>query len=203
MRLVTIMVDRAAPISVPVTSNVFSVALVAPHRSPIEFDEAFEKLRAECWYLHRRDNDAWVFGQFDQALEAGLRIQIKHAGGFASDSEGVHRASRNKDQCAGAGDFADVAREEFGLSLEHVELRTTNPIESVFATVRHRTVRMKGALSQATARLMFFKLVMAAAKTWRRLQGQNQLPKVIKGVKFRDGPDATPNRSENACCSRS
>jgi len=51
-------------------------------------------------------------------------------------------------------------------------LRTTNPIESVFATVRHRTVRMKGALSQATARLMVFKLVMAAAKTWRRLQGQ-------------------------------
>ncbi len=55
-------------------------------------------------------------------------------------------------------------------------LRTTNPIESVFATVRHRTVRMKGALSQDTARLMVFKLVMAASKTWRRLQGQNQLP---------------------------
>jgi len=42
---------------------------------------------------------------------------------------------------------------------------------------------MKGALSQDTARLMVFKLVMAAAKTWRRLQGQNQLPKVIQGVK--------------------
>ena len=66
-------------------------------------------------------------------------------------------------------------------------LRTTNPIESVFATVRHRTVRMKGALSQDTARLMVFKLVMAASKTWRRLQGQNQLPKVVKGAKFRDG----------------
>ena len=48
-------------------------------------------------------------------------------------------------------------------------LRTSNPIESVFATVRHRTVRMKGALSQDTARLMVFKLVMAASKTWRRL----------------------------------
>ena len=59
-------------------------------------------------------------------------------------------------------------------------LRTTNPVESVFATVRHRTVRMKGALSQDTARLMVFKLVMAASKTWRRLQGQNQLPKVIQ-----------------------
>ena len=37
--------------------------LVAPQRSPIEFDEAFEKLRTECWYLHRRDNDAWVFAR--------------------------------------------------------------------------------------------------------------------------------------------
>ena len=65
--------------------------------------------------------------------------------------------------------------------------RTSNPIESVFATVRHRTVRMKGALSRDTARVMVFKLVMAAAKSWRRLQGQNQLPKVINGVIFRDG----------------
>src|ERR1700724_2752824 len=44
-------------------------------------------------------------------------------------------------------------------------LRTTNPIESVFATVRHRTVRMKGALSQDTVRLMVFKLVFAAARS--------------------------------------
>src|SRR5947209_2520524 len=66
-------------------------------------------------------------------------------------------------------------------------LRTSNPIESVFATVRHRTVRMKGALSQDTARLMVFKLVMAASKTWRRLNGQNQLPKVTNGVRFKDG----------------
>jgi len=58
-------------------------------------------------------------------------------------------------------------------------LRTSNPIESVFATVRHRTVRTKGALSQDTARLMVFKLVMAAAKTWRRLKGENQLPKSL------------------------
>jgi hypothetical protein len=60
----------------------------------------------------------------------------------------------------------------------------------VFATVRHRTVRMKGALSQDTARLMVFKLVMAASRTWRRLQGQNQLPKVVYGIKFKDGIEA-------------
>ena len=76
----------------------------------------------------------------------------------------------------------------FDFPADHwVHLRTSNPIESVFATVRHRTVRMKGALSQDTARLMVFKLVMAASKTWRRLKGENQLPKIISGVKFKDG----------------
>jgi transposase-like protein len=76
----------------------------------------------------------------------------------------------------------------FDFPAEHwTHLRTSNPIESAFATVRHRTVRMKGALSQDTARLMVFKLVMAASKSWRRLQGQNQLPKIIDGVTFRDG----------------
>ena len=77
-------------------------------------------------------------------------------------------------------------------------LRTANPIESVFATVRHRTVRTKGALSQDTARLMVFKLVMAAAKTWRRLKGEKQLPKVIQGVIFRDGVEVTNTPEQTA-----
>ncbi len=77
-------------------------------------------------------------------------------------------------------------------------LRTSNPIESVFATVRHRTVRTKGALSQDTARLMVFKLVMAAAKTWRRLKGENQLPKVIQGVRFRNGVEVTDTPEQTA-----
>ena len=77
-------------------------------------------------------------------------------------------------------------------------LRTSNPIESVFATVRHRTVRTKGALSQDTARLMVFKLVMAAAKTWRRLKGENQLPKVIQGVTFKNGVEAINTPAQTA-----
>jgi putative transposase len=77
-------------------------------------------------------------------------------------------------------------------------LRTSNPIESVFATVRHRTVRTKGALSQDTARLMVFKLVMAAAKTWRRLKGENQLPKLVQGVTFRNGVEVTNAPEQNA-----
>ena len=77
-------------------------------------------------------------------------------------------------------------------------LRTSNPIESVFATVRHRTVRTRGALSQDTARLMVFKLVMAAAKTWRRLKGENQLPKVVQGVKFTNGVEVTNTPAQSA-----
>ncbi|BAI75264.1 transposase (plasmid) [Azospirillum sp. B510] len=77
-------------------------------------------------------------------------------------------------------------------------IRTSNPIESVFATVRHRTVRTKGALSQETAKLMVFKLITAASKTWRRLQGENQLPKVIRGVTFRNGIEVIEPASQNA-----
>jgi putative transposase len=66
-------------------------------------------------------------------------------------------------------------------------LRTTNVIESSFATVRHRTVRSKGCLSNKTALAMIFKLAEAAEKSWRRLNGHNQLPKLILGVKFADG----------------
>jgi putative transposase len=88
----------------------------------------------------------------------------------------------------------------FDFPAEHwAHLRTSNPIESVFATVRHRTVRTKGALSPRTAKLMVFKLVDAASKTWRRLKGTNYLPKVIAGVRFSNGIEVvTPTESHAA-----
>lgn len=87
----------------------------------------------------------------------------------------------------------------FDFPAEHWDhLRTSNPIESVFATVRHRTVRTKGSLSQRTARLMVFKLVMAAAKTWRRLKGENQLPMVVEGIKSADGVAITTTPDQHA-----
>jgi len=87
----------------------------------------------------------------------------------------------------------------FDFPAEHWDhLRTSNPIESVFATVRHRTVRTKGSLSQRTAKLMVFKLVAAAAKTWRRLKGENQLPKVVQGVKFQNGVEIIETPANHA-----
>ena len=77
-------------------------------------------------------------------------------------------------------------------------LRTTNPIESTFATVRHRTVRTKGCLSNRTALAMIFKLAEAAQQSWRRLDGRNQLPKLITGVKFNDGIEAQSQDAQTA-----
>ena len=77
-------------------------------------------------------------------------------------------------------------------------LRTTNVIESAFATVRHRTVRSKGCLSNKTALAMIFKLAEAAKKSWRRLDGHRQLPKVIRGVRFTDGIEIVRSQAQIA-----
>src|SRR6478609_4659618 len=77
-------------------------------------------------------------------------------------------------------------------------LRTTNPIESTFATVRHRTVRSRGCLSNKTALAMIFKLTQAAEKRWHRLRGHHQLPKVILGVKFNDGIEIVRSQAQAA-----
>jgi putative transposase len=70
-------------------------------------------------------------------------------------------------------------------------LRTTNPIESTFATVRLRTHRTKGSGSRIATLTMVFKLGLEAQKHWRRLQGFELIPKVITGVLFVDGEEQT------------
>ena len=71
---------------------------------------------------------------------------------------------------------------------EHwVHLRTTNPIESTFATVRLRTKRTKGSGSRMACLTMVFKLMQSAEKKWRALNGRELLPEVIQGITFIDG----------------
>jgi len=66
-------------------------------------------------------------------------------------------------------------------------LRTSNPIESTFATVRLRTCKTKGAGSRAACLAMAFKLIESAQKGWRKLNGSKLLPEVVAGVVFKDG----------------
>src|SRR6201995_925310 len=72
-----------------------------------------------------------------------------------------------------------------------LHLRTTNPIESTFATVRLRTYRTKGCGSRIATLTMVFKLGLEAQKHWRRLKGFELIPKVVTGVRFVDGEEQT------------
>jgi putative transposase len=68
-------------------------------------------------------------------------------------------------------------------------IRTTNPIESTFATVRHRSRQAKGCGSRMATLTMVYKLGTVAQKGWRRLRGFALLTKVVAGVKFKDGEE--------------
>ena len=76
-------------------------------------------------------------------------------------------------------------------------IRTSNPIESAFATIRHRTKRSKGCLSRDGMLHMMFKLGQCAEQNWRKLRGFDYLTKVITGINFKDGIEAN-NQDWNA-----
>jgi putative transposase len=71
---------------------------------------------------------------------------------------------------------------------EHwIHIRTTNPIESSFATIRHRTTRTKNCVSRNTLLGLVFQLALTAEKSWRKIRGFDRLPEVIDGIRFQDG----------------
>lgn len=129
----------------------------------------------------RELQDIWMAETKDDALEAFALFEKTYAMKYEKAA-----ACLTKDR--------DVLLQFYDFPAEHWKhLRTTNPIESTFATVRHRTVRTKGCMSNATAIAMVFKLIEAAQNSWRRLDGTSFLPKVIHGVKFKDGVEEKAN----------
>jgi putative transposase len=161
-------------------------------------DEAFPTTRHQRCWLHKTLN---VLDKFPKSMQPNAHKDLREIW-LSPDRAAAEAAMTTFEEkytpkYAKAVECLTRDRETmltfFDFPADHWDhLRTSNPIESVFATVRHRTVRVKGALSQDTARLMVFKLVMAASQTWRRLNGQNQLPKIINGVKFKDGIEVAP-----------
>ena len=88
----------------------------------------------------------------------------------------------------------DELLEFYDFPAEHwPHLRTTNPIESTFATVRHRTTRTRNCVSRATFLGLAFKLIEEAEKSWRRIRGAEQIEKLLKGVPFVDGIAVSDN----------
>jgi putative transposase len=122
----------------------------------------------------------------DRSCRGGLRLHRRQG------APGVPRSAALGSQAHALLAFYDFPAEHW----KH--LRTTNVIESSFATIRHRTVRSKGCLSNKTALAMIFKLAEAAENSWRRLDGHNQLPKIILGVKFADGVEVIRSQTQAA-----
>jgi len=167
-------------------------------------DEIYPGTRHQRCWLHKIGN---VLNKVVKSVQPAMKADLReiHGAPTRAAAEGAVNIFVEKygakypqaAECLTKDQDALLAFYDF--PAEHWDhLRTSNPIESVFATVRHRTVRTKGALSPTTARLMVFKLVMAASKTWRRLKGENQLPKVVAGVTFRDGTEVTESPSTRA-----
>ena len=167
-------------------------------------DEIYPGTRHQRCWLHKIGN---VLNKVVKSVQPAMKADLReiHGAPTRAAAEGAVNVFVEKygakypraAECLTKDQDALLAFYDF--PAEHWDhLRSSNPIESVFATVRHRTVRTKGALSPTTARLMVFKLVMAASKTWRRLKGENQLPKVVAGVTFRDGTEVTESPSTRA-----
>lgn len=167
-------------------------------------DEVFPGTRHQrCWF-HKVAN---VLNHFPKSMQPAVTADLRDISNAETRAAALAAIAIFKEKYATKYERAVTCLTKdieamlafFDFPAEHWDhLRTSNPIESVFATVRHRTVRTKGALSQKTAKLMVFTLVRAASKKWRKLNGTNQLPRVIEGVKFNDGiaqSDANQSRA--------
>ena len=155
--------------------------------------EVYGETRVQRCWVHKTAN---VLNQMPKSLQARAKGRLHDiwmaetkgeadkAFDFFVDAYGVkydkavERLVKDRDRLLSFYDFP----------AEHWKhIRTTNPIESTFATVRLRTVKTKGCLSRKTALAMAFKLILSAKRKWRKLDGSNQLAELIEGVPFKDG----------------
>lgn len=120
-------------------------------------------------------HEIWMAPSKEDALKAWKRFQSTFQAKYPA---AVECLDKDRDQLLAFYDFP----------AEHWKsLRTTNPIESTFATVRHRSKRAKGCVSRTTMLSLAFKLIESAQQRWNRLAGFERLAQLITGVKFQDG----------------
>lgn len=155
--------------------------------------EVFATTREQRCWVHKTMNilnalpkslQAKAKGHLHDIWQAETRAQASTAFDYFVETYGV----KYDKAVAKLAKERDALLTFYDFPAEHWKhVRTSNPIESTFATVRHRTKRTKGCLSRKTGLAMVFKLMMSAQGKWRKLDGQNRLPEIIQGVEFRDG----------------
>jgi putative transposase len=168
-------------------------------------EEAWPETRAQRCWVHKTAN---VLNELPKSIQgkakAGLQ-EIWMAATQAQAGKAFDRFVRDfgakypkaveklvKDRAALLA-FYDFPAEHW------VHIRTTNPIESSFATIRHRTTRTKNCVSRNTLLGLVFQLALTAQQSWRKLGGFKLLPAVVQGIRFVDGvrmTDQPPNEFE-------
>jgi transposase-like protein len=125
----------------------------------------------QIWQAETQSDAYQAFDRFEQMFAAKY-------------PKAVQCLQKDKDELLAFYDFP---------AMHWQSLRTTNPIESAFSTIRHRTKRAKGCLSREGMLQMMFKLGQCAEQNWRRLRGFEDLNKVATGIKFKDGVEVSQN----------
>jgi putative transposase len=155
--------------------------------------KVFPKTREQRCWVHKTAN---VLDKMPKRLQAEAKQKL-HEIWMADTRENAYRAfdlflatyeAKYPKACECLAKDRDVLLTFYDFPAEHwIHLRTTNPIESTFATVRLRTKRTKGSGTRTACLTMVFKLMQSAQKRWRTLNASERLPDVIQGIPFVDG----------------
>jgi len=155
--------------------------------------KVFPKTRAQRCWVHKTAN---VLNKMPKGVQAKAKSMLHDIWMAATKAEAVKAldlfGQTFRAKYDGAVSCLEADRETllafYDFPAEHwIHLRTTNPIESTFSSVRLRTNKTKGCGSRIACLTMVFKLALSAQQRWRTLNGAKLLAEVIEGVKFEDG----------------
>ena len=165
-------------------------------------DEVYpETQRQRCW-VHKTGN---VLNALPKSLQARAKADLHEIWMAPTRAQAIaafdHFVTTYGPKYPKAADKLTKDRDAllafYDFPAEHWQhIRTTNPIESTFATVRHRTTRTKNCVSRSTFLGLAFKLVQEAEKSWRRIRGVERISELLDGTVFRDGVPATEDKTD-------
>lgn len=158
--------------------------------------EAYPATRAQRCWVHKSAN---VLNALPKALQPKARAELQQIWMAATRGAAcvafdrfvrTYQAKYPKAAAKLTGDREQLLA-FYDFPAEHwVHLRTSNPIESTFATVRHRTTRTKGCVSRASFLGLAFKLIKEAERSWRRINAPERIAELLAGTVFKDGEPA-------------
>jgi transposase-like protein len=156
-------------------------------------DEVYPDAREQRCWVHKTAN---ILDKAPKGIQAAMKKNIHDMYMAATKEDALkaydHFISAYGDKFPKAAECLIKDKDKlftfYDFPAKHwIHIRTTNPIESTFATVRHRSRRMKNCGSRTTTFAMVYKLVCEAQKTWHKIKGYKMILKVLEGVKFVDG----------------